>query len=114
MLEKARQAERLEAERAGARERYERFREAVEVSTELDELAQTHPSPNPLPVIRQAVERLRMLDTRMRELRAALAGEIDVNFEVAPEPTWRPLSRWGVIALVTGIVMPVAASWPTP
>jgi recombinational DNA repair ATPase RecF len=105
MLEKARQAERLEAERAGARERYERFREAVEVSTELDELAQTHPSPNPLPVIRQAVERLRMLDTRIRELRAALAGEIDVNFEVAPEPTWRPISRWGVIALVTGIVI---------
>ena len=48
------------AERTAARERYERFREAVEVATELDELAQTHPSPNPLPVIRQAVERLRV------------------------------------------------------
>jgi DNA repair exonuclease SbcCD ATPase subunit len=105
MLEKARQAERLEAERTSARERYERFREAVEVSTELDELAQTHPSPNPLPVIRQAVERLRVLDTRMRELRAALAGEIDVNFEVAPEPTWRPISRWGMIAVVIGIII---------
>ncbi len=95
MLEKARQAERLDAERTAARERYERFREAVEVSTELDELAQTHPSPNPLPVIRQAVERLRVLDTRMRELNAALAGEIDVNFEVAPEPTWRPTVALG-------------------
>jgi DNA repair exonuclease SbcCD ATPase subunit len=105
MLEKARQAERLEAERTAARERYERFREAVEVSTELDELAQTHPSPNPLPVIRQAVDRLRALDTRMRELRAALAGEVDVNFEVAPEPTWRPISRWGVIAVVVGILI---------
>lgn len=102
MLEKARQAERLEAERTAARERYERFREAVEVSTELDELAQTHPSPNPLPVIRQAVERLRVLDARIRELRAALAGEIDVNFEVAPEPTWRPITRWGVIAVIVG------------
>ena len=68
MLEKARQAERLDAERTAARERYERYREAVEVSTELDELAQTHPSPNPLPVVRQAVERLRVLDTRIREL----------------------------------------------
>jgi uncharacterized protein YhaN len=105
MLEKARQAERLEAERASARERYERFREAVEVSTELDELAQTHPSPNPLPVIRQAVERLRVLDTRMRELRAALAGEIDVNFDVAPEPTWRPLSRWGLLAVLVGVLI---------
>ena len=105
MLEKARQAERLEAERTSARERYERFREAVEVSTELDELAQTHPSPNPLPVIRQAVERLRVLDTRMRELRAALAGEIDVNFDVAPEPTWRPLSRWGLLAVLIGALV---------
>ena len=105
MLEKARQAERLEAERTAARERYERFREAVEVATELDGLAQTHPSPNPLPVLRQAVERLRVLDTRMRELRAALAGEIDVNFEVAPEPTWRPISRWGIIAVIAGAVV---------
>ena len=105
MLEKARQAERLEAERTAARERYERFREAVDVATELDGLAQTHPSPNPLPVLRQAVERLRVLDTRMRELRAALAGEIDVNFEVAPEPTWRPISRWGVIAVILGAVV---------
>lgn len=107
MLEKARQAERLEAERAAARERYERFREAVEVSTELDELAQTHPSPNPLPVIRQAVERLRQLDTRIRELKAALAGEVDVNFDVAPEPTWRPLSRWGMIAVVVGVLIAI-------
>lgn len=105
LLEKARQAERLEAERASARERYERFREAVEVSTELDELAQTHPSPNPLPVIRQAVDRLRVLDSRMRELRAALAGEIDVNFDVAPEPTWRPLSRWGLLAVLVGALV---------
>jgi DNA repair exonuclease SbcCD ATPase subunit len=104
LLEKARQAERFEAERTAARERYERFREAVEVATELDELAQTHPSPNPLPVIRQAVERLRMLDTRMRELRAALAGEIDVQFEVAPEATWRPVSRIGIVAVFLGLV----------
>lgn len=110
LLEKARQAERLDAERTGARERYERYREAVEVSTELDELAQGHPSPNPLPVIRQAVERLRMLDSRMRELRAALAGEIDVRFEVAPEPTWRPLSRWGIVAVLVGLLV-AGGSW---
>ena len=56
-------------------------------------------------MIRQAVERLRVLDTRMRELRAALAGEIDVNFDVAPEPTWRPLSRWGLIAVLIGVLV---------
>jgi DNA repair exonuclease SbcCD ATPase subunit len=105
LLEKARQAERLEAERDAARQRYERFREAVDVARELDGLAETHPSPNPLPVLRQAVERLRSLDTRMRELRAALAGEIEVNFEVAPEPTWRPISRWGMVAVVLGAIL---------
>ncbi|MDH5244639.1 MAG: AAA family ATPase, partial [Chloroflexota bacterium] len=70
LLDKARQAERLQAERASAKERYERFREAVEVATQLDALAQSHPSPNPLPVVRAGVERLRRLDGRIRELRA--------------------------------------------
>ena len=100
MLEKARQAERLTAERIAAQERYDRFREAVEVSTELDSLAQTHPSPNPLPVIRQSVERLRSLDGKIRELTAALSGEVAVQFDVAPEPTWRPLSRWGILLVL--------------
>jgi DNA repair exonuclease SbcCD ATPase subunit len=109
LLEKARQAERLEAERGSARERYERFREAVEVSTEFDELAQTHPSPNPLPVVRQSVERLRGLDTRIRELRASLAGEVDVQFDVAPEPTWRPLARWGLVAAAVGLIIGVGS-----
>jgi len=36
---------------------------------------------------------LRILDAKIRELTAALAGEVDVQFEVPPEPTWRPLSR---------------------
>ena len=62
MLEKARQAERLMAERDAAQERYERYRQAVEVTAEIDALAATHPSPNPLPVVRAGVERLRALD----------------------------------------------------
>ena len=40
-----------------------------------------------------AVERLRTLDTRIRELRAALAGEVEVTFDVAPERAWQPLPR---------------------
>jgi DNA repair exonuclease SbcCD ATPase subunit len=107
LLEKARQAERLEAERTAARERYDRYRQAVEVGTEFDTLAATHPSPNPLVVVRRAVERLRQLDTRIRELRAALAGEIEVQFDVAPEPTWRPLSRWAILLVVVGLAIAV-------
>ncbi len=105
MLEKARQAERLTAERTAAQERYDRYRQAVDITTELHELATSHPSPNPAPVLRQVVERLRVLDGRMRELRAALAGEVEVSFEVPPEPTWRPLSRVAVLLVLVGLLI---------
>jgi DNA repair exonuclease SbcCD ATPase subunit len=109
MLEKARQAERLFAERDAAKERYERYRQAVQVRDELAGLADSHPSPNPLPVLRQAVERLRKLDTTIRELKAALAGEIEVHFEVPPEPTWRPIARAAVLVILLGLV--IAGAW---
>jgi len=108
LLEKARQAERLIAERDVASERYERYRQAVEVAGQIGTLASTHPSPNALPVLRAAVERLRTLDGRIRELRAALSGEVEVNFDVAPEPTWRPLSRVSVALVVIGILLAAA------
>ena len=104
-LDKARQAERLVAERESASEKYDRYRQAVEVAGELRTLAGSHPSPNPLPILRPAVERLRTLDGRMRELRAALSGEVAVQFDVAPEPTWRPLSRVSVALVVIGILI---------
>jgi AAA domain len=108
MLEKARQAERLTADRVAAQERFERYRQAVKVSEELAGLNATHPSPNPLPVLDQVVGRLRKLDTRIRELRAALSGEIEVQFEVPPEPTWRPLSRVAIGLVAIGVVLAVA------
>ena len=105
LLDKARQAERITAERDAATERYGRFRQAVEVVGELRALETAHPSPNPLPILRAGVERLRSLDGRIRELRAALSGEVAVQFEVAPEPTWRPLSRISVVLVVIGILV---------
>jgi DNA repair exonuclease SbcCD ATPase subunit len=105
LLEKARQAERLTVERAAAQDRFERYRQAVAVNEELDRLADSHPSPNPLPVLRQIVERLRVLDGRIRELRASLAGEVEVRFDVPREPTWRPLSRVAVIVAIVGLLI---------
>ncbi len=105
LLEKARQAERLETQRGVARERYDRFREAVELSTQLDALAGSHPSRDPLEILRLSAERLRGLEARIRELQAALAGEVEVQFVVAPEPTWGPLSRWALVLVVVGLVL---------
>ena len=109
LLEKARQAERLAAERDAATERYDRFRQAVEVSDQITALATTHPSPNALPVLRQVVERLRVSDTRLRELKAMLSGEVDVQFEVAPETAWKPLSRWSIPLIILGVIISIAS-----
>ncbi len=107
LLEKARQAERILAERATAQERFDRYHQAVEVSAEIATLETTHPSPYPLPVIKSAVERLRSLDGRIRELKAALSDEVEVKFDVAPEPTWRPLSRWSIALVVIGLLIAI-------
>ena len=107
LLEKARQAERLVAERDAAKERYERYRNAVIVRDELAGLEATHPSPTPLAVLRPAVERLRGLETKLATLEAMLAGEVQVQFEVAPEVRWRPLVRAGVALLVVGAALAV-------
>jgi DNA repair exonuclease SbcCD ATPase subunit len=108
LLEKARQAERLSAERVAAQERFERFRHAVKTAEELAELHANHPSDNPLAVLEQVVIRLRGLDTRIRELRALLSGEVAVQFEVPPAPTWRPLSRVAIGLVFLGLVLAVA------
>jgi DNA repair exonuclease SbcCD ATPase subunit len=110
MLEKARQAERLIAEQAAAKDRFERYRTAVGVSEALATLSRTHPSPNPLPVLSQVVARLRVLDTKMTSLRAMLSGEIDVNYEVTtPEPTWVPPAIAAVVVIVAGFVLAAAS-----
>src|SRR5207247_3871661 len=103
MLEKARQAERLIAERDAASERFERFRQAVIVNEEIEHLQATHPSQHPLPVVKQLVERLRSLDRDIAALTASLGEAVEVDFEIRiPEPTWK---RWAILA----ILLPVAA-----
>lgn len=105
LLEKARQAERLTSERVGAQERFERYRQAVAVADELVGLHGSHPSDNPLPVLEQIVGRLRSLDGRIRELRAALSGEVEVSFDVPASPTWQPLSRIALVLVIAGLLV---------
>lgn len=105
LLEKARMAERLTGEREAARERYERYRQAVEVHEAIVRLDSSHPSANPLPVLRQTVVRLRQLEGRIRELRALLEGEVEVQFEVPPEVRWQPFSRRSILIVAIGLVI---------
>jgi DNA repair exonuclease SbcCD ATPase subunit len=106
MLEKARQAERLHAERTTAQERFERYRKAVETHERITELSDTHPSPVPLAILRRAVTELRTIDGRIRELQAMLAGEIEVKYEVeTPQPTWVPTAAAALIAVIVGAVI---------
>jgi DNA repair exonuclease SbcCD ATPase subunit len=106
LLEKARQAERLAAERDVARERFERYRQAVAVADQITELEAAHPSPNPLPVLRQLVERTRTLDREAGELRAQIGGEASaVDFDVViPEPRYRPFAWLSAILAIGGVV----------
>ena len=105
LLEKARQAERLIAERDVAQERFERFRTAVQVSEEITGLHDTHPSRDPLPVLRSTVGRLRDVDMRIRELKAILSGEVEVKYDVeSPTPrSWRPTAILALALIVAGI-----------
>ena len=108
LLDKARLAERLIAEREQARERFERYSSAVDVNKQIDGLEASHPSSNGLPALREALSKVRASDIRIREIKAALAGEVEVSF-VVDEPTprsWRPaaIAAMVVILLAVGVV----------
>ncbi len=105
LLEKARQAERLDAERAVARERFERYRQAVAVAAQVGELEKSHPSPNPLPILRQIVERVQARDREIGELRAQLGeGPMAVDYDIViPEPRYRVFALLAVVLAVGGV-----------
>ena len=111
MLEKARLAERLMSERDQAKERFERYSTAVDVSRQVDELEASHPSSNGLPALREALAKVRAADMRIREVRAALAGEVEVQFEMkAPTPrAWRPTAIAAVALILLGVAIAVAS-----
>jgi len=109
LLEKARTAERLITQRDAARERFERYRQAVVVRDEIKQLDAAHPSSTALQVLRGIVDRLRHVRARIDTLRAMLEGEVPVSFEVQAEVRWQPLSRWSLVLIALGIAVGVAS-----
>lgn len=109
MLDQALAAEVLTLEQTAATERQGRYDEAIGTAAELAKLHESHPSSNPLPVIRQTVGRLRALDARITELKAMLSGEVQVDYEVAAAATtWRRIVLAAMVFIVAGIVLGVA------
>jgi DNA repair exonuclease SbcCD ATPase subunit len=106
LLERARQAERLAAEREVARGRFERYRQAVTVSQQIEALEGSHPSPAALQVLRQVVERLRGLDRDIAALRAQLGDEpSSVEYDIKiPEPRYKPFAWLSLLLAVGGVV----------
>lgn len=113
LLEKARQAERLTAERDVAQQRFERYRTAVQVSEEIARLGDSHPSRDPLPTLRTILARLRGVDMRIRELRAMLSGEVEVRYEVeTPQPrSWRPTGIAAIVLILVGAALAAAGQF---
>ena len=107
LLEKARQAERLAAEREVARERFERYRTAVAVSEQIATLEGAHPSQHALPVLRQIAERLRGLDRDIGTLRAQLGeGPQAVEYDIRiPEPRYKPFAWLSLVLAIGGVVV---------
>ena len=110
MLEKARLAERLISERDQARERFERYSTAVDVSDQIETLEASHPSTTGLPALRDSLAKVRAADLRIREIKAALAGEVEVQFEIkVPTPSaWRPTAIAAVAVIVLALAIVVA------
>ena len=110
MLDKARLAERLVSERDQARERFERYTSAVDVSRQVEELEASHPSSNGLPALRDALAKVRAADLRIREIKAALSGEIEVDFHIAEPPprAWRPTAIAAVVVIVAALGIGIA------
>ena len=113
LLDKARQAERLETERTAAQQRFERYRAAVEVSEEITKLEGSHPASMELPLLRQILTKVRDADVRIRELRAKMAGEVEVTFNTE-EPTpraWRPTALLAIANIVIAVLIVLADTW---
>lgn len=104
MLATARRAAALEAARAAAQEKADRHAEGVRTEEELDRLRKAHPSVEPLPVLRQNVERIRGLAAKVEQLRSELAEPVHVSFSVAA------VSRSGVGLLAAAIVLVVVGA----
>ncbi|HEX8025774.1 MAG TPA: hypothetical protein VF484_06195, partial [Candidatus Limnocylindrales bacterium] len=110
LFDKARTVERLSTDRDVAKQRFERYRAAVEVNDQITTLEASHPAKMELPHLREILTKVRDADVRIRELKAKLAGEEEVKFQVE-EPTpraWRPTAVTAVVFIIAAVGIVIA------
>jgi DNA repair exonuclease SbcCD ATPase subunit len=109
-LAKAEHAVELLAKETDAQARYGRFRRVAELRTTIARLERSNPSTVPLATLKDGVDRLRMMEFDISEIRAELASEPDPSsYQAAPVPSgWRVWSVVGGLLIVAAVVVAVA------
>ncbi|HUG49096.1 MAG TPA: AAA family ATPase [Candidatus Limnocylindria bacterium] len=103
-LEASERALKLARRAEEAAQRYEIYKRAEELRTEVVALDAAHPSAMPLPELKAAVERIRNQEYRLSEIRAELAAEPDPSTWEAShaQPRWRlALAAAGMLAVLS-------------
>jgi DNA repair exonuclease SbcCD ATPase subunit len=113
-LEASERALKLSQRADAAEQRYNTYRRAEELRSEMVALEAAHPAALPLAELRTAVERIRNQEYRLSEVRAELAAEPDAsNWDSnIHRPSWKPaaaltalLAFGALLALIAGMVL---------
>jgi DNA repair exonuclease SbcCD ATPase subunit len=105
-LATAEEAVRFLTQQRDAEARHDRFKRATALRDEIEVHEANHPTRIPLPVLREGVARLQILDKTIADLSAELADETDVSsFDIAtPRSRWRALAIAAIILALAGVV----------
>jgi uncharacterized protein YhaN len=104
LLDSARQADRLRAERDVALERYDRLRQAVAAQAHVVELEEGGIGPE-LPELREGIERVRLLQDRVDVLRETLDEVLPALGDDEPVPSSKGFLAGTLIALLAGVAL---------
>jgi uncharacterized protein YhaN len=104
LLEGARQAERLQADRTVVAERFERYRQAAEAQQRLQELAAI--PERPLSGLRDQLDRMRTLQSRVAVMQDTLHGDLAPEVEPdEPVPAYMGLGLLAVALMAVALVL---------
>jgi uncharacterized protein YhaN len=106
-LAKAEHALDLLAKETAAQARYDRYKRVADLRAEVGRLERNQPSEVPLAALKDGVERLRVMEFEISEIRAELASEPDPSsYQAAAVPSgWRSWLLIGVVLVAVAVVL---------